>query len=103
MEEDLHNGSGEDEGEDEGDLSSCCLDLTSFQLHDLGDVEIPEELVELDLTANRLSVLDPRIGRLSRLRKLSLRQNLFDDEGVDPISQWDSIPGLQVWRLNRIF
>ncbi|KAM0944680.1 putative leucine-rich repeat domain superfamily [Dioscorea sansibarensis] len=100
MEEDLENGSGEDEG----DLSSRCLDLTSFQLHDLGDVEIPEDLLELDLTANRLSTLDPRIGRLSRLRKLSLRQNLFDDEGVDPISRWDSIPGLQelVLRDNKL-
>nr|CAD1823334.1 unnamed protein product [Ananas comosus var. bracteatus] len=36
-----------------------CLDLTSYQLHDLGEVEIPESIEELDLTANRLSKLDP--------------------------------------------
>ncbi|KAJ0977413.1 hypothetical protein J5N97_012887 [Dioscorea zingiberensis] len=100
MEEDMENG----RGEEEGDLSCCCLDLTSFQLHDLVDVEIPEALVELDLTANRLSKLDPRISHLSQLRKLSLRQNLFNDEGVDPISRWDSISGLQelVLRDNKL-
>ncbi|KAG8043185.1 hypothetical protein GUJ93_ZPchr0597g2914 [Zizania palustris] len=41
-----------------------CLDLTSCQLHDLSEVEIPPTLEELDLTANRLAAVDPRIGRL---------------------------------------
>ncbi|RWV87742.1 hypothetical protein GW17_00050235 [Ensete ventricosum] len=80
----------------EGDPQGRCLDLTSFQLHDLREVEIPDDLVELDLTANRLSELDPRIRLLPQLRKLSLRQNLFDDKGVEPISQWKAIAGLLV-------
>ncbi|XP_039118571.1 protein phosphatase 1 regulatory inhibitor subunit PPP1R7 homolog, partial [Dioscorea cayenensis subsp. rotundata] len=44
----------------------------------------------------------PESAGSSRLRKLSLRQNLFDDQGVDPISQWDSIPSklAVLWRLN---
>ncbi|XP_026661486.2 protein phosphatase 1 regulatory inhibitor subunit PPP1R7 homolog isoform X2 [Phoenix dactylifera] len=100
MEEDGNGGEGR--VEDESELS--CLDLTSFQLHDLGEVDIPESLVELDLTANRLTKLDPRIGLLSHLRKLSLRQNLFDDEGVAPISQWNTISGLRelVLRDNKL-
>ena len=80
----------------DGDQSGHCLDLTSFQLHDLGDIEIPDSLIELDLTANRLSRLDPRIGLLSQLKKLSLRQNLFDDQGVEAISTWHAISGLNV-------
>ncbi|KAJ6793904.1 protein phosphatase 1 regulatory subunit pprA [Iris pallida] len=95
-----------EEGVVEKEEESCgrYLDLTSFQLHDLGEVEIPEGLVELDLTANRLSTLDPRIGLLSGLKKLSLRQNLFHDDGVEPISAWDSISGLQelVLRDNKL-
>ncbi|KAJ6842221.1 protein phosphatase 1 regulatory subunit pprA [Iris pallida] len=88
----------------EDESSGRYLDLTSFQLHDLGEVEIPEGLVELDLTSNRLSSLDPRIGLLSGLRKLSLRQNLFQDDGIEPISTWDAISGLQelVLRDNRL-
>ncbi|KAK1313118.1 hypothetical protein QJS10_CPA06g00785 [Acorus calamus] len=87
-----------------GDGSESCLDLTSFQLHDLGEVEIPPGLIELDLTANRLSSLDERIGALSRLRKLSLRQNLFDDQGVEPITRWDGLSGLTdlILRDNRL-
>lgn len=44
------------------------LDLTSFQLHDLTDVDLPSFLEELDLTANRLSSIDPRISNLSHLQ-----------------------------------
>ena len=73
-----------------------CLDLTSCQLHDLSEVEIPPTLEELDLTANRLTAVDPRIGHLPRLRKLSFRQNLLDDDAVAPLFTWDAIAGLQV-------
>lgn len=97
MEED---GGGRGEGKVEDESQVRCLDLTSFQLQDLGEVEIPECLEELDLTANRLTKLDPRIGLLSHLRKLSLRQNLFDDEGVEPISQWNTISKLHVRPLS---
>ncbi|KAK8543205.1 hypothetical protein V6N13_136264 [Hibiscus sabdariffa] len=79
------------------DLSSTTtLDLTSFQLHDLDSVELPSNLTELDLTANRLSKLDPRIENLINLRKLSFRQNLIDDAAIDPISRWESLSGLEV-------
>ncbi|KAJ0030401.1 hypothetical protein Pint_13255 [Pistacia integerrima] len=86
------------------DLSSTVLDLTSFQLHDLNSVELPASLTELDLTANRLSSLDPRISHLSNLKKLSLRQNLFDDAGVEPISNWVALSGLEelVLRDNKL-
>ena len=79
--------------------SDTYLDLTSFQLHDLEEIDIPETLVELDLTANRLTTLDERIGRLSQLKKLSLRQNLFDDDGISPVSSWKSISGAEVYIL----
>ncbi|KAK6944923.1 Leucine rich repeat 4 [Dillenia turbinata] len=84
--------------------SPTLLDLSSFQLRDLDGVELPSTLIELDLTANRLSALDSRIGLLSRLKKLSLRQNLIDDAGVSPISQWDAISGLEelVLRDNKL-
>ncbi|OEL13212.1 Protein phosphatase 1 regulatory subunit 7 [Dichanthelium oligosanthes] len=80
-----------------------CLDLTSYQLHDLSEVEIPPTLEEVDLTANRLSSVDPRIGRLAGLRKLSFRQNLLEDAAVAPLSSWDAI-GLQelVLRDNKL-
>ncbi|WOL02056.1 protein phosphatase 1 regulatory subunit pprA [Canna indica] len=96
---DLGSGGGQavmkvDGDEEEAEAQGRCLDISSFQLHDLGEIDIPEDLVELDLTANRLSKLDPRISRLSQLRKLSLRQNLFNDEGIDPITQWNTIAGL---------
>ncbi|KAK2982315.1 hypothetical protein RJ640_027412 [Escallonia rubra] len=67
------------------------LDLTSFQLHDLDSVELPTSLTELDLTTNRLSSLDPRIGHLSNLKILSFRQNLLTDAGVEPISRCRTI------------
>ncbi|KAG5040253.1 hypothetical protein JHK82_012378 [Glycine max] len=57
--------------EDEDDPSSTLLDLTSYQLHDLDLVELPP-----NLTANRLSLLDPHIGNLSHLKKLSHCENL---------------------------
>uniref|UniRef100_A0A0D9YPM9 Protein phosphatase 1 regulatory subunit 7 n=1 Tax=Oryza glumipatula TaxID=40148 RepID=A0A0D9YPM9_9ORYZ len=81
-----------------------CLDLTSCQLHDLSEVEIPPTLEELDLTANRLAAVDPRIGRLPGLRKLSFRQNLLDDAAVAPLSTWADIAGLQelVFRDNKL-
>ncbi|EXB59786.1 Protein phosphatase 1 regulatory subunit pprA [Morus notabilis] len=86
------------------DLSSTVLDLTSFQLHDLDSVELPTSLTELDLTANRLSSLDPRIGNLSNLKKLSLRQNLVYDAAVEPISHWHALAGLEelVFRDNKL-
>jgi protein phosphatase 1 regulatory subunit 7 len=81
-----------------------CLDLTSYQLHDLSEVEIPPTLEEVDVTANRLTSADPRIGRLAGLRKLSFRQNLLDDAAVAPLSSWDAIAGLQelVLRDNKL-
>ncbi|XP_039027872.1 protein phosphatase 1 regulatory inhibitor subunit PPP1R7 homolog [Hibiscus syriacus] len=87
------------------DLSSTTtLDLTSFQLHDLESVELPPNLTELDLTANRLSKLDPRIANLINLRKLSFRQNLIDDAAIEPISHWDSLSGIEelVLRDNKL-
>ncbi|KAG5028783.1 hypothetical protein AAZX31_05G088000 [Glycine max] len=63
--------------EDEDDPSSTLLDLTSYQLHDLDLVELPPSL-----TANRLSLLDPHIGNLSHLKKLSHCENL----AVAPLS-----------------
>ncbi|CAI9779911.1 unnamed protein product [Fraxinus pennsylvanica] len=85
----------------EEESSSCTtvLDLTSFQLHDLESVEIPPSLTELDLTANRLSTLDPRISQLSNLKKLSLRQNLFNDDGVQPLSTCHTISALELKKI----
>ncbi|GER25132.1 leucine-rich repeat family protein [Striga asiatica] len=86
------------------DVESTVLDLTGYQLRDLGSVELPPILTELDLTANRLTALDPRISQFSDLKKLSLRQNLLNDEGVLPLSTWRSISGLQelVLRDNQL-
>lgn len=81
---------------DSSQSNNLVLDLTSCQLRDLDSVVLPPSLTELDLTANRLSALDPRISNLSSLQKLSLRQNLFNDYGVRPLSTWHSISGLQV-------
>lgn len=90
--------------EEEDAAAITALDLTSYQLHDLDSVEFPPSLIELDLTANRLSKLDPRISLLSHLKRLSLRQNLFDDAGVEPLSHWDAISGLEelVFRDNKL-
>ncbi|KAK7319954.1 hypothetical protein RJT34_04683 [Clitoria ternatea] len=89
---------------DEDASSSTLLDLTSYQLHDLDSVELPPSLIELDLTANRLSSLDPRIAGLSHLKKLSLRQNLISDDAVHPLSSWNALASLVelVLRDNRL-
>ncbi|KAI9119109.1 hypothetical protein K1719_009784 [Acacia pycnantha] len=86
------------------DSSSTVLDLTCWQLHDLDSVELPPHLTELDLTTNRLSALDPRIGHLSNLKKLSFRQNLLTDAAVEPLSAWHDISGLEelVLRDNQL-
>ncbi|CAI6008966.1 unnamed protein product, partial [Closterium sp. NIES-65] len=47
------------------------LDLTGNQLKDLAGIPLPPTLTDLDLTTNRLAALDPRIGDLERLEKLS--------------------------------
>lgn len=90
--------------DDELDPSSTILDLTSYQLHNLDSVELPSNLTELDLTANRLSTLDPRIAQLSDLKKLSLRQNLITDAGVEPLSSWNALSYLEelVLRDNQL-
>ncbi|CAI0474233.1 unnamed protein product [Linum tenue] len=82
-------------GQIDDQSSATMLDLTSFQLHDLTSVELPPTLTELDLTANRLSSLDPRIAHLANLTKLSLRQNLIDDAAVEPLSHWDLLSGIE--------
>ncbi|KAF5195892.1 phosphatase 1 regulatory subunit [Thalictrum thalictroides] len=89
---------------EDDDSSNSILDLTSYQLHDLEGIEFPSSLIEIDLTANRLSTLDSRIGLLSQLKKLSLRQNLFDDAGIEPISGWTQLSGIQelVIRDNKL-
>ncbi|CAD6247510.1 unnamed protein product [Miscanthus lutarioriparius] len=92
------------ETEEEREGPVLYLDLTSYQLHDLSEVEIPPTLEEIDLTANRLSSVDPRIGQLPRLRKLSYRQNLLEDDAIVPLSSWETIAGLQelVLRDNKL-
>ncbi|CAN6456653.1 unnamed protein product [Victoria cruziana] len=99
--EEAHPGLQEGAGDDS---RVECLDLTSCQLHDLDGVEIPRSLVELELTANRLSELDPRIAELTLLKKLCLRQNLLTDEGVEPLTRWAAISGLHdlVLRDNKL-
>ncbi|XP_076911462.1 protein phosphatase 1 regulatory inhibitor subunit PPP1R7 homolog [Bidens hawaiensis] len=89
---------------EEESTAMTILDASSYQLHDLDSVELPPSLIEIDLTANRLNKLDSRISNLSNLKKLSLRQNLFDDAGVEPISHWNNISGLEelVLRDNQL-
>uniref|UniRef100_M4DU63 Protein phosphatase 1 regulatory subunit 7 n=1 Tax=Brassica campestris TaxID=3711 RepID=M4DU63_BRACM len=86
--------------DDSGDV----LDLTSCQLHSLDSIELPPTLIELDLTANRLSELDSRIAHLSMLKKLSLRQNLIEDSAVEPLSRWDALCDLEelILRDNKL-
>lgn len=97
------NSEKEDEPLVEIDDSGNILDLSSYQLHSLDTVELPPTLIELDLTANRLSGLDSRIAQLSTLKKLSLRQNLIDDAGVEPLSRWDALSDLEVILHSLIF
>lgn len=97
------NAGADDDPTIEDDLSSTVLDLTSYQLHDLDSVDLPQSLTELELTANRLSNLDPRIGNLSLLKKLSLRQNLINDSAVEPISSWHALSALEVSKKNIIY
>ncbi|GMH03331.1 hypothetical protein Nepgr_005170 [Nepenthes gracilis] len=101
--EEANNGLIDDRMEEDGSPSTV-LDLTSWQLHDLDSVDLTPSLTELDLTSNRLSRIDPRIGHLKNLKKLSLRQNLFDDAGIQPISSWGEISGLEelVLRDNKL-
>ncbi|KAJ0745495.1 putative leucine-rich repeat domain superfamily [Helianthus annuus] len=93
-------------GDNTDDESSpmTILDASSYQLHDLDSIEFPPSLIEIDLTANRLNKLDSRISNLPNLKKLSLRQNLFDDAGVEPISHWNTISDLEelVLRDNQL-
>lgn len=90
---------------DDDESSSSILDLTSCQLRDLSSIEFPPTLTELDLTCNRLKTLDPRIGDLVNLKKLSFRQNLLDDSGIEALSGWTRISELQVlvFSLNLVF
>ncbi|XP_019199253.1 PREDICTED: protein phosphatase 1 regulatory subunit pprA isoform X2 [Ipomoea nil] len=101
------HGHPSDSTPDNGETSSSSptvLDLTSFQLHDLDSVDLPSSLSELDLTANRLSALDPRISHLSNLNKFSLRQNLITDAALEPLSSWHTISQLEelVLRDNQL-
>ncbi|KAG7609795.1 Leucine rich repeat 4 [Arabidopsis suecica] len=98
------NSEKEEEPLEEIGDSNNVLDLTSYQLHSLDTVELPPNLIELDLTANRLSGLDSRIAQLSTLKKLSLRQNLIDDSAVEPLSHWDALSDLEelVLRDNKL-
>ncbi|CAN8244131.1 unnamed protein product [Cochlearia groenlandica] len=98
------NSEKEDQQMVETDDSDNILDLSSYQLHNLETVEFPPNLIELDLTANRLSGLDSRIASLSTLRKLSLRQNLFEDSGVEPLSRWEALSDLEeiILRDNKL-
>ncbi|KAL8503687.1 hypothetical protein ACS0TY_022420 [Phlomoides rotata] len=86
------------------DVEPTVIDLSSCQLRELSSVELPPTLVEVDVTANRLTALDPRISQLSNLKKLSLRQNILNDEGVLPLSSWHSISALEelVLRDNQL-
>jgi len=45
------------------DVAVC--DLTNEHLHNLGDIQLNPQLRALDLTANRLSSIDPRILALT--------------------------------------
>ncbi|MCD7466447.1 hypothetical protein HAX54_003164 [Datura stramonium] len=86
----------------EDEAPPTVLDLTSYQLHDLDSVELPPSLTELDLTTNRLSALDPRIGQLPNLKKLSLRQNLITDASVEPLASWHLISDLELLKKSWI-
>eukprot|EP00200_Dunaliella_tertiolecta_P004477 CAMPEP_0202341768 /NCGR_PEP_ID=MMETSP1126-20121109/2616_1 /ASSEMBLY_ACC=CAM_ASM_000457 /TAXON_ID=3047 /ORGANISM="Dunaliella tertiolecta, Strain CCMP1320" /LENGTH=325 /DNA_ID=CAMNT_0048932621 /DNA_START=81 /DNA_END=1058 /DNA_ORIENTATION=+ len=67
----------------EGATSSEVLDLTNEHLHSLEKVQLNPQLRVLDLTANRLSSIDPRILTLTGLVSVNFRQNLLTD-----VSAW---------------
>lgn len=83
-----------------GDL----VDLTGNQLKSLLAVALPPAVTELDLTTNRLTSIDPRIGGLERLQKLLFRQNLLDDRAAAQLSSYPSLSSLQelVLRDNQL-
>ncbi|CAI5990091.1 unnamed protein product [Closterium sp. NIES-64] len=69
------------------------LDLTGNQLKDLAGIPLPPTLTDLDLTTNRLAALDPRIGDLERLEKLSFRQNLITDAAAAGLKDLTRLTG----------
>ncbi|CAI5498939.1 unnamed protein product [Closterium sp. Naga37s-1] len=77
---------------DDGDV----LDLTGNQLKDLAGIPLPPTLTDLDLTTNRLAALDPRIGGLERLEKLSFRQNLITDAAGAGLKDLTRLTSLKV-------
>ncbi|CAI7738364.1 unnamed protein product [Closterium sp. NIES-54] len=84
---------------DDGDV----LDLTGNQLKDLAGIPLPPTLTDLDLTTNRLAALDPRIGDLERLEKLSFRQNLITDAaaaGLKDLTRLTSLKGVNTEGVN---
>eukprot|EP00884_Botryococcus_braunii_P022648 jgi/Botrbrau1/9067/Bobra.0376s0037.1 len=69
------------------------LDLTNAHLSSLDDVELPQSLTNLDLTANRLRAIPDRLLNLTGLSTLCLRQNVLKDAGN--ISESKSAPVLR--------
>eukprot|EP01025_Chloroclados_australasicus_P007402 TRINITY_DN12376_c0_g1_i2.p1 TRINITY_DN12376_c0_g1~~TRINITY_DN12376_c0_g1_i2.p1 ORF type:complete len:306 (-),score=30.21 TRINITY_DN12376_c0_g1_i2:56-850(-) len=63
----------------EGPIADDELDLTNQWLDNLDEIQINPNLTWLDLTANRLKSVDPRILQLTELKMISLRQNLLQD------------------------
>lgn len=55
------------------------LDLTNAHLPNLDSTTLAPTLTFLDLTANRLETIDPRIIALTSLTSLNFRQNLLSD------------------------
>ncbi|GAQ86745.1 hypothetical protein KFL_003090020 [Klebsormidium nitens] len=79
---------------EEGTDMEAILDLTGSQLRSWEDILLTPHLTELDLTTNRLTTIDPAIGTLTSLRKLSLRQNLLTTEAVAPLGQYTALHNL---------
>jgi protein phosphatase 1 regulatory subunit 7 len=58
------------------------LDLTNAHLHSLQEIELPSStssIEHVDLTANRLSQIEPYVLNMENLKSLSLRQNILQD------------------------